>query len=500
MTAETVRLHISPLTPALLPAVLGPALIAAAENVSYHDIQTFPENSYGFVDLPKADAERLKRKLSGAILKGSKMKVDEAKPKKRRRTEAADEATDEQQSIETANGDRKKKRKSTKENIVAGHELSPERKVKRAWTEPRKKKRSKSKGADTEQEASKYTDKEELLFRTNVPANKTDLVVKKDKKSKKSKSGRETTTIHEFEKTTTQPTFLKEQNLESKQNLTYEDGKGWVNAQGDVVEPEPKRAAQERARVARRKRKVQATQPVPSSKSAPDQGVETSETSNESESDNKATSAATKPEQDKSTGEDAAVASVEAAVASPSSASQSSEVANKQDAVPVEAHPLESLFKRPQKPTSQDVAKPSLEISTAFSFFDHDTDEDPDEPPMPLTPFTSQDLRSRGLRSAAPTPDTAFPSRFNSHSSPDIDRENDGDAHETYDNPANHAEQFSDPKASPSRTPTASTVSDFEKHFWEKRGENNRAWKARRRAVLKEKRHRENKARRPKNW
>ena len=40
----------------------------------------------------------------------------------------------------------------------------------------------------------------------------------------------------------------------------------------------------------------------------------------------------------------------------------------------------------------------------------------------------------------------------------------------------------------------------FEKFFCENRGDNNRAWKARRRAVLKEKRQRENRARRPKMW
>jgi hypothetical protein len=500
MTAETVRLHISPLTPALLPAVLGPALITAAENVSYHDIQTFPENSYGFVDLPKADAERLKRKLSGAILKGTKMKVDEAKPKKRRRTEAADEVADEPQADTGAKHDRKKKRKSTKEKVVAGHELSPERKVKRAWTEPRKEKRSRKKDTGTEQEASKYTDKEELLFRTNVPANKADLVMKKDKKSKKSESGIESATVHEFEKTTTQPTFLKAQALNTRENLTYEDGKGWVDVQGNVVEPEPKQIAQRRAHAAHRKVEKRLEKPTRSAKTAAAKKDETSNSSAGDESDSSATSSGTNPEQDRPNATDPAITSIETAPVAALSTSQSSKSTTTDEAATVEAHPLESLFKRPQKPTSQDVAKPSLEISTAFSFFDHDTDEDPDDPPMPLTPFTSQDLRSRGLRSAAPTPDTAFPSRFNSHSSPDIDREDDDEGHEIHDMPAIHAEQTSDLKASPSRTPTAGTVSDFEKHFWEKRGENNRAWKARRRAVLKEKRHRENKARRPKNW
>ena len=43
------------------------------------------------------------------------------------------------------------------------------------------------------------------------------------------------------------------------------------------------------------------------------------------------------------------------------------------------------------------------------------------------------------------------------------------------------------PKQLRSASNTLPATSDFEKLFWEKRGDNNRAWKGRRRAVLKEK-------------
>lgn len=52
----------------------------------------------------------------------------------------------------------------------------------------------------------------------------------------------------------------------------------------------------------------------------------------------------------------------------------------------------------------------------------------------------------------------------------------------------------------PVATTPSRSQSEFEKKFWENRGENNRAWKQRRRTVLKEKRQRENKVRKPRSW
>ncbi|KAI9872302.1 MAG: hypothetical protein M1823_008210, partial [Watsoniomyces obsoletus] len=60
-----------------------------------------------------------------------------------------------------------------------------------------------------------------------------------------------------------------------------------------------------------------------------------------------------------------------------------------------EVHPLEALFKKPQKPaSSQDIAKPSLELATSnFSFFEtaDELDDVDDELSVPGTPYSSQD-------------------------------------------------------------------------------------------------------------
>jgi len=160
---------------------------------------------------------------------------------------------------------------------------------------------------------------------------------------------------------------------------------------------------------------------------------------------------------------------------------------------------------------------------------------------LPATPYTQRDLEWRGLRSAAPTPDTAaigrrfsFPWR---NSSQEIDEENededeDADAGAQLNNntKANasrpdtiaeedeeEAEAENDPsdqdmgnEADANSTPikarkgkaAASTANDdddadkeeseFAKWFWENRGDNNRAWKKRRRETLKTKRLRDN--------
>ena len=88
MTAPTLtRLHVTPLDHDLLPAVLGSRLVKVAQNISFHQIQTFPESNYGYLELPSADAQALQKKLHNAILRGKKMKIEEARPKKRRHEE-----------------------------------------------------------------------------------------------------------------------------------------------------------------------------------------------------------------------------------------------------------------------------------------------------------------------------------------------------------------------------------------------------------------------------
>src|SRR5271170_3536799 len=90
LDSKYTRLHITPLNPTLLPSILPPAVLTAARNISYHSLQTFPEKEFGFVDLPSMEARKIKKKLNGSILKGTKVKIEEARSSKQ---EARNEAT-----------------------------------------------------------------------------------------------------------------------------------------------------------------------------------------------------------------------------------------------------------------------------------------------------------------------------------------------------------------------------------------------------------------------
>lgn len=480
MPSATTRLFISPFVPDSLSIVLNPTIERSAKNISFHQIQTFPERNYGYLDLPVADAETLKKRLNGSIVKGRRMKVEEARPMKRKHGEADADARpdhDETQQQDTSLQTRRKKRKEDK--VLAGHEMSEGRKVKRGWTEAGKEK-SKGDTKKTTRPRSKYTESEELLFRTKVPPNKQETRSKSAKKSKKSTGD----VVHEFEKSTTHPKFLKESSAEAKHSeLTYIDGKGWADGDGAIVESETSGTRKlRRAAAAPEKKAKKADKPISTAKSTSRAtAIEAVEQSNvvedgHTEIDTESTS---------------------------SEGSSSSSEDESDDSVEQEVHPLEALFKKPKKPASQEVVKPSLEVETAFSFFEKGEDvesEDDMEVAMPGTPFSSQDLQYRGTRSAAPTPDTAYPSRFNSYGSSGLpgDEGLEDSEHET---PVPKKELAAVTKAvASSNKDSASEPSEYEKQFWEKRGDNNRAWKARRRAVLKEKRQRENRARRPKNW
>jgi hypothetical protein len=114
-----------------------------------------------------------------------------------------------------------------------------------------------------------------------------------------------------------------------------------------------------------------------------------------------------------------------------------------------------------------------------------------------MTPFTRQDLELRGVRSAAPTPDTAHPSR---RFTP-WERENDKGGHDDEEPADEDSEEDEDELAStnsvtaPGDEGDEKPASDFQKWFWENRGDLNRSWKKRRKTAGKEKRYRENKAR-----
>src|SRR5690349_11535863 len=118
MTGGITRLHITPFNPEILRAVVGANLVASVSNLSYHTIQTFPENNYGYLELPTMDAEKVRKKINGAILKGKRMKVEEARPKKRRHVEGPGAEADEMAEEPTVVGTAKKLKKDKKDRTV----------------------------------------------------------------------------------------------------------------------------------------------------------------------------------------------------------------------------------------------------------------------------------------------------------------------------------------------------------------------------------------------
>ncbi|KAK5064699.1 hypothetical protein LTR84_000533 [Exophiala bonariae] len=504
MREDFTRLHITPLNPDLLPIILGPNLVNSAANISFNTIPTFPENNYGYLDLPVMDAERIKKKVNGAILKGKKIKVEEARPNKRRRIEESTERTSPTESGAEAKKSEISEKEKKQFNVIAGHELPAERKVKRGWTEVAKSKSAKLRKGETKVPASKYSDKEELLFRTKLPQNRSDGLGsgKEKEKIKRKKSG---DVVHEFARSSKQPSFLRDNvGLGIKGHLEYMEGQGWVNEAGEVIEPEPERVSRLRqttASVTRSKpsaAKMPQRSPSPPSSQSSDKDEDSS--SQGSQEENNSLPVNEQDDETSSSGS-SSISDSDADQSVSKGEANDSDIEQKGTPALDEVHPLEALFKKPKKPTSQDIAKPSLEVSTSFSFFDAQAgDEIDQESRVPGTPFSSQDVRSRGLRSAAPTPDTAYPSRFNSYGSTGLpgDEVDEDDEEEDSRKAVGSKRGQSSTKAA-AETPSQNQ-SDFEKKFWENRGENSRAWKQRRRTVLKEKRQRENRVRRPKNW
>ncbi|KAH0846441.1 hypothetical protein AYO21_07122 [Fonsecaea monophora] len=492
MVSEFVRLHVTPLNSDLLQVIVGPHLLDSVTNLSYHSIQTFPENNYGYFDLPAMEADKLKKKLNGAILKGRKIRVEDARPQKRRRIEGSDK--DEEPSVKPERG---KLKKSKERNVISGHELPVDRKVKRGWTEAKSTKSSKKNKSKASTSSSKYTDKDEALFRTKLPPNKLDNVEAGKKEKGRSKKKSTARVVHEFEKSTMQPSFIRQDiGLGIKGNLQYVEGEGWVDEQGHVIEKEPERVSKRRQTI---KQQAQVDDKASKRRRQSSESSSLSPSSSSSEGTDEVEMNASSPDKDQM--EDTS-SSGSSSDSEPDEETSSSVSAHGTSEAETQAglHPLEALFKKPKGPISEDVAKPSLEISTSFSFFESGDPEDlAEEPVVPLTPFSSQDIRYRGLRSAAPTPDTAHPSRFNSYGSSGLP--GDEAPQEDEEEEADEAELGASlGSKEQTKEGTSRSQSDFEKKFWENRAENNRSWKLRRRTVLKEKRQRENKARRPRNW
>lgn len=512
-----VRLHITPFNPDIYDRVVSSAAKAVASGISYHAVQTQPERGFGYVELPKDEADKLKKKMHGTTLKGTKVRVEEAKPEKKRKAER-DETEDERTERKKA---KKAKKARREEGVIPGYELEDGRHVKRGWSE------EKHRSGDK-----KSKDGKKMRFKTSVPPNAMPLgdekdenkkSKSKDKKAKKEskdgekKSHKTQKVVEEFGKK--KPVIIAAEG-DSKGALQYMEGKGWVNEEGEIVEAEPlsvkrQRAKEEALRVSEEARRAreEASQAQAMEVDGQDNQSEAAASSDDDEaSAEDASDSVSSASEDESEGDASKIvghakqsSSDTAAAISGKAGDGPSEVATEQAytgklATPVpeparEVHPLEALYKRAQQ-TAPDEGKPKPPpIDTSFSFFNpDDIEEDENEvdaaPALPpQTPHTKQDLEWRALRSAAPTPDTAGLGkrfRFAMDNATGVGSEDDEDEEMADDVPKYPA------TAGAADDGENKEESDFRKWFYEHRGDNNRAWKKQRKEAKKQQRQREN--------
>ncbi|KAI0203663.1 hypothetical protein F4808DRAFT_26764 [Astrocystis sublimbata] len=547
------RLHITPFDESLRTIVIPSSVLPHARNISYHTVETFPEKRFGFVDLPTMDADKLKKKLNGAVLKGSKVRIETARP------ESIPEPTPDSDNGESKKEKKKKDKKRKREaDVIEGVRLD-DRKIKRGWTtteqEIIEKKRKKAKkdqqdkkdGKSREHDESsdrkdkkkkkdkkhatirsKYTDEPECLFKTKLPNTgappkefaETDEGASTTPKKRKRKSDREVV-VHEFAKTTKYPTFLKSTSTQATTEATiFTDGVGWVDSDGKVVEPvKSKRRPEGIPQPARPK--PQKAAPTPQKEVVDEDDDETSSSGTSSDDDDTSSSGSdsesSDEEQDtlvtpKKLKVDTAALSSPVATAKSESARPKSSGSMTSLSIQIppntpakKIHPLEALYKRPQgdtTPKADSEAQP-------FSFFGNEDDIEEDGSSMaptsqaPMTPFSKQEFEFRSTRSAAPTPDTAHPSRsfnfWSQGSGADEGEEDDVEGLKDVEEEQEQEQEDEDADMADGVAAGGSTSqapgSDFQKQFWDSRGDLNRAWRKRRKSAAKEKRYRDNKAR-----
>ncbi|QSZ30108.1 hypothetical protein DSL72_004628 [Monilinia vaccinii-corymbosi] len=618
-SSEFVRLHITPLNPNLLATIIPPSILPNAKNISYHTIETFPEKAYGFVDLPSMDAEKLKKKLHGSILKGSKIRIETARPAKD--SSPVDEP-EEAPKRQRERKDPSKKRKRGDETIPAA--VIGDRKVQRGWTKPAAD-ISKAKRESKEMKnvvKSKYTTNQECLFKTVLPPNVAahTKATSGEKSGRRSKKGR-STIVHEFAKSTKHPTFLRTGggSTTAKTAVEFVDGKGWIDEDGNVVEEvvkkvrknqEPQKVEKPTRKEAmdkdsssgseenissydepslgdpdfeeRAMRKVKQAAEVESSSSSDSEssadedeyikpqsisedsvkaevvkaiGVLTeAESSSDGEGsseekvahvisdqprvskaeteseDDEATSSGSDTSSDSESSDDVAedqdISSIAAPPGNPTTSTASTmpplssymtpeaKAARPQSssglsikipsliahATPIhtEVHPLEALYKRPKTNADSNSDEPKTEPkSTSFSFFGADDENSgigEEYNQAPLTPFTQRDFEYRGIRSAAPTPDTAHVNKRFSWPGANEEEEDEDDDDDERNSPT-PKEAMGGKIIFKEKESEEAPENDFQKWFYEHRGENTRGWKKRRKTAAKEQRHRENKKR-----
>ena len=254
-------MHITPFNESLYGTILAPRLQPLATDLSYHTVQTDATGGgFGYIELPTTEATALRNKFNGATLRGKKIRIEVAKPEKRKRVVDPSAPADADADAQDEDKPKKKKVRKTKrkDGEFEGFELPEGREVKRGWTEEPSKTSHKptSKEAAGEEgkkpaerkrkrEKSKFTTGKEVLFKTSLPEQAVGIAVeaaqkeKKDKKAKKLKKtkGKNEVVIHEFEKNVQFPSFLRaEKTGTGKVAVEFVQGKGWVDEDGNVVE------------------------------------------------------------------------------------------------------------------------------------------------------------------------------------------------------------------------------------------------------------------------
>ncbi|OAA50667.1 hypothetical protein NOR_01117 [Metarhizium rileyi] len=524
------RLHITPLDQELINIVIPASVLPSARNISFHTIETFPEKRYGFVDLPQAEAEKLKRRLNSTTLKGAKMRIEKARPEERvEPTGNADSELKRKKRKSRDEPERSKKQKR-EHNLVEGVVLK-DRKVKRGWTESadtkRKNKRAKDKhikDKDRDQEKrrrqkSKYTEQDECLLKTKLPPNAAGNLPASDAYKKKKKKGNvREITVHEFEKTTKFPSFLKNSvpEMNGKPATEFLEGKGWVDEDGNVVEAVKHKEVPENISKRKKPTKTKITVQEESdddetSSSGTSSSSEDSSEDSEGDEPEKANAKTTVPEV-----EDSESSSEDNQSSTEEDKTQSNPASKPEDTRPMSSsssrsltiqipppttpsapkvHPLEALYKR-ARPSETTAAQTPSQDPQPFSFFDGadaGNDDAVDESTaaiIPMTPYTRQDFEWRNVRSAAPTPDTAHPS----HVIWGPQEENGTQTADAIEEADEEPEEEKEEEGG-SPAPGQARSSDFQTWFWESRSELNKSWMARKKSAAKEKRHRENKTR-----
>ncbi|KAL9008209.1 MAG: hypothetical protein Q9173_006644 [Seirophora scorigena] len=519
---EVQRLYVSPLDPQLLHTVLSGSLCDSARNVSYHTLQTFPERRYGYVELPILEADRLRKKLHGLILQGERMKVEKARPEKTLKGPCGSDDT----GTEERPRQRRRSTGHKKENeVLAGVELPTNRKIKRGWIEPSSTKikeptrKNKAKVKENPAKLSAHIDGPECLFKTTVPPNAVHLNPSESIKPKKRKRGESErkVVIHEFEKTIKHPSFIRGETSAKQTKLasSYVEGRGWVDDGGNVIEAEKesqrtrsgdsKTTLDTKGAAGSQESHVKRNTASASSRAKPARGekptvADYTSSSGSSSSGSEDVDLIQGQQNQASSGEDSDQKTSDKAKNDITTDQVRALSITRSSPTPPpepvkEVHPLEMLFKRPKSAASQTPQKPSLEVKTGFSFFEADEEPNGTAPSVvPQTPYTQQDFQERRLRSAAPTPDTAAPSKTTFGRLWPQDSGRGGRASDEGEDDA-ESTPITSRNAVEDQAEDAAKESDFAKWFYEHRGETNRAWKRRRREAAKEKRQKENKRR-----